>query len=128
MSYRRFYYMLIYRTTFLKRFCKLCKNQPTVTRRTIEWTKVRSIISNQIPYPESPLPVCPRTNGQNQLKLCEHYNKTARGLSDLPSFPQNRSASVLGRTSSSSSSTLFRHISPVSLSWDSFKCERVTFR
>ena len=40
--------------------------QHTVTWRTIEWTKVQSITSKKIPYPESPLPGCPRTNGERQ--------------------------------------------------------------
>jgi len=51
--------MLIYRATPLTR-------QRIVTCRAIEWTKVQSITSNQIPYSESPLSGCPRANGERQ--------------------------------------------------------------
>ena len=53
--------------------------QHTVTCRAIELTKVQSITSNQISYPESSLPGCRRANGERQEQNVRTLQQNCKG-------------------------------------------------
>ena len=103
--------MLIYRATPLTTSIHF-----TITCITIEWTKVQSITSNQIPYPESPLPGCPRANGERQEQNARALQQNCKGST----FTATESENV--RTSSPPVDSSNRYQNASSMSTDIVQC------